>query len=50
MEHIVFPEIVAENVRNVFSFQVTVVNTAKDDKEGLELFKMLGFPIKEDKH
>jgi large subunit ribosomal protein L5 len=49
-EHIVFPEIVAENVRNVFSFQVTVVNTAKDDKEGLELFKMLGFPIKEDKH
>lgn len=45
-EHIVFPEIMAENVKNIFSFQVTIVNTAKTKEEGIELFKLLGFPIK----
>lgn len=45
-EQIVFPEVVAENVKNVFSFQITVVNTAKSKEEGVELFRMLGFPIK----
>lgn len=45
-EQIVFPEIAAENVKNIFSFQITVVNTAKSREEGIELFRMLGFPIK----
>jgi large subunit ribosomal protein L5 len=45
-EQIVFPEIVAENVKNVFSLQVTVVNTAKNREEGIELLRLLGFPIK----
>jgi large subunit ribosomal protein L5 len=45
-EHIVFPEIVAENVKNIFGFQVTIVNTAKTREEGIELFRLLGFPIK----
>ncbi len=45
-EHIVFPEIAAENVKNVFGFQVGVVTTAETKGEGLELFKMLGFPMK----
>jgi large subunit ribosomal protein L5 len=45
-EHIVFPEIVPENVKHVFGLQITIVNTAKTEEEGLELFKMLGFPIK----
>ena len=45
-EHIVFPEIAAENVKNIFGFQVTVVNTAKTKEQGVELFKLLGFPIK----
>lgn len=47
-EHIVFPEIAAENVKNVFGLQVTVVNTAKTKKNGIELFRLLGFPIKID--
>lgn len=47
-EQIVFPEIAAENVKNIFSFQITVVNTAKSKEEGIELFRMLGFPIKEE--
>jgi large subunit ribosomal protein L5 len=45
-EQIVFPEIVPENVKNIFSFQITVVNTAKSREEGLEFLKMMGFPIK----
>lgn len=49
-EQIVFPEISAENVKNIFSFQITIVNTAKSREEGIELFRLLGFPIKEDKH
>ena len=45
-EHIVFPEIFSERVRNIFSLQITLVTSAKNKREGLELFKLLGFPIK----
>ena len=45
-EHIIFPEISAEHVKKIFGFQVTVVSTAKNRKEGKALFKLLGFPIK----
>ncbi|MFA5925999.1 MAG: 50S ribosomal protein L5 [Parcubacteria group bacterium] len=45
-EHTVFPEIMAENAKNIFSFQVTVVTTAKKREEGIEIIKMLRFPIK----
>lgn len=47
-EHTIFPEISAEKVKNIFSFQVTVVTNAKSRDEGRELFKLLGFPIKTD--
>lgn len=47
-EHIVFPEIAAEKAKHIFSFQVTVVTTAKKTEEGVELFRMLGFPIKKE--
>jgi len=45
-EHIIFPEISSEHVKKIFGFQVTVVNTAKNHKEGEMLFRLLGFPIK----
>jgi large subunit ribosomal protein L5 len=45
-EHTIFPEISAEKVKNIFSFQVNVVSTAKNKEEGMALFKALGFPIK----
>jgi len=45
-EQIVFPEIAAENVKNIFGFQITIVNTAKNREEGIGLFRLLGFPIK----
>lgn len=45
-EHIIFPEISADHVKKIFGFQITIVTTGKDRKQGLELFKLLGFPIK----
>ena len=44
-EHTVFAEILPEKVKNIFGLEVTVVTTAKNKEEGLELFKLMGFPI-----
>ena len=44
-EHLIFPEILPEEVKNIFPLEVTVVTDAKNNKEGLELFKLLGFPF-----
>jgi len=45
-EHIFFPEISPENVKDMFGLQVTVATTASNKEEGLELFRLLGFPFK----
>jgi large subunit ribosomal protein L5 len=45
-EHIMFPEIFTEKEKTIFGLEVTVVINAKNEKEGLELYKLLGFPIK----
>ena len=45
-EHIVFPETIAEDYRFLFGFEVTVVTTAKKREEGIELLRLMGFPIK----
>src|SRR3989344_5063688 len=47
-EHLVFPEIVAERVQHIFSFQVNIVTTAKNRKEGEALFRHLGLPISQE--
>ncbi len=44
-EQIIFPEISAEHAKNIFGFEITVVTTAKNKKEGKALFKSLGFPL-----
>lgn len=48
-EHIVFPEIVFENVDKNFSLQITVVTTATTDAQAFSLLQQLGFPFKKDK-
>lgn len=48
-EHINFPEIFTEKEKTIFGLQVTVSTNAKDMAKGMELFKLMGFPIKEDK-
>lgn len=45
-EHIVFPEILSERAKNIFGLEVTVATTAKTREEGIELLKLMGFPIK----
>lgn len=44
-EHTIFPEIVAENVRHPFSFQVTVVSSADNKEDAEKLYRALGFPL-----
>jgi large subunit ribosomal protein L5 len=46
-EHIFFPEIFAEKEKTIFGLEITVATNAKSKEEGLELYKLLGFPIKE---
>ena len=45
-EQIIFPEISAESARNIFGLEICVKTTAKTREEGIELLKLLGFPIK----
>lgn len=45
-EHIIFPEVSPEKVRHLFGLQITVSTDASTQAEGLELFKLLGFPLK----
>jgi len=45
-EHIIFPEVSPEKVKFIFGFEITVVTTAKNKEEGIELLRLLGFPIK----
>ena len=46
-EHIVFPEINQENIKNIFGLEISITTTAKTDEEGEELLRLFGFPIKE---
>ena len=45
-EHIVFPEILPEKAPTILGMEVTIVTSAKNKEEGLELFKLLDFPFK----
>ena len=44
-EQIVFPEIDYDNLDELRGMDITIVTTAKNDKEGLELLKKLNLPI-----
>jgi len=45
-EHITFPEVSPEKVKQIFGFEVTTVTTAKSREGGIRLLKLMGFPIK----
>ena len=45
-EHTIFPEIDLDKVEKVKGMNVTIVTTAKTDKEGKALLNMLGMPFK----
>lgn len=45
-EHIVFPEIDADDVLHLHGIQITITTTAKNDDEGRALLKAFNFPFK----
>jgi large subunit ribosomal protein L5 len=45
-EHLVFPEMVREDIKNAFGLSVTIVTAASTKNEALELLKLMGFPFK----
>lgn len=45
-EYLSFPEIKADEVENVHGLEITVVTNTKSKEDGLELFRLLGFPFK----
>jgi large subunit ribosomal protein L5 len=47
-EHMAFPEIKAEEADVIHGLEVCIATSAKTRDEGLELFRLLGFPFKKD--
>ncbi len=47
-EFVSFPEIHVEEVDSVFGLEICLATTATNKEEGLELFRLLGFPFKKD--
>ena len=45
-EHIIFPEIDYDKTDSIKGLNVSIVTTAKTDKEGKELLKLFGMPFK----
>ena len=45
-EQTVFPELIGEDYRFLFGFEVTVATSAKRREEGIELLRLMGFPIR----
>lgn len=45
-EHIVFPEISSEDIKEIFGLEVNIIIHSKGKNESLALLKALGFPLK----
>ena len=48
-EHNVFPEIESDEVERIHGLEISITTTANNKAEGLVLFKLFGFPFREDK-
>ena len=48
-EHIAFPEIKSDEVEKIHGLEVSIITTAKNQAEGLELLSLLGFPFRKEK-
>ncbi len=45
-EHIIFPEIIFDNVKIYFGFQITIIlKNVKEKKQAIKFYKLLGFPV-----
>jgi large subunit ribosomal protein L5 len=48
-EQTIFPEIELDKIKRTQGMDITIVTSAPDDKQALELLKMMGFPFAEAK-
>ncbi len=47
-EHTIFPETADEDIKDVFGLSITIVSTAKTQKEGFAFYELLGVPFKKE--
>src|SRR3989344_4436901 len=47
-ERTIFPETADEDIKDVFGMSITLVSTARNQKEGLAFFELLGVPFKKE--
>ncbi len=47
-EHIAFPEVKADDFDKLHGLEISISTTAHNKEEGLELFKLMGFPFKKE--
>ncbi len=47
-EFVAFPEIHVEDVDNMFGLEICLASSAKNKAEGLEMFRLFGFPFKKE--
>ena len=47
-EHTIFPETADEDIKDVFGLSITIVSTAKNQKEGFAFYELLGIPFKKE--
>jgi len=45
-EQSVFPEISLEKTRAIFGFEIIIVTSTKNREQGMELLRLMGFPLK----
>lgn len=45
-EHNIFPEVTYESLKDIFGLEISIVTTAKSQAEGVELLRLMGFPIR----
>ncbi len=45
-EHIIFPEIDYDKIDKIRGLNITIVTSAKNDEDGLQLLQMMGMPFK----
>lgn len=49
-EQTIFPEVEADHAKILFSFEITIVTTAKNKEQGIKLLKSIGFPLRPDEN
>jgi large subunit ribosomal protein L5 len=47
-EHTIFPETADEDIKDVFGLSITIVSSAKNQKEGFAFYELLGVPFKKE--